>query len=59
MANKPVPPNSFLRHQRYLGWKNNQRLWQAADGDYYTWDSLHGEIEWYNKNGTIWEYGTP
>jgi hypothetical protein len=51
MSNESVPKNSFLNHQRYLGLKNNQRLWQSDDGDYYTWDRLHGEIEWYTKNG--------
>jgi hypothetical protein len=51
MANVSVPKNSFLWKENYLGFKNNQRLWQSADGDYYTWDRLHGEVEWYNKHG--------
>jgi len=36
----------------YLGFKNGQQLWRSPQGSrYYTWDSLHGEIEAYTKNG--------
>jgi hypothetical protein len=51
MANESVPPNGYLSKQHYAGLKNNQRLWRSDDGDYFTWDRLHGEIEWYTKNG--------
>lgn len=35
-----------------LGFKNGNKLWRSLDGDrYYTWDSLHGEIEVFNRRG--------
>ena len=43
--------STFLVKQvkiRHIG----ESRWRSADGSrYYTWDSLHGEIEVYNKNG--------
>jgi len=36
----------------YLGAKNGERRWRSSDGNrIYTWDSLHGEIEAFNKRG--------
>jgi hypothetical protein len=35
-----------------LGSVKGQKRWRSADGErIYTWDSLHGEIEVYNKRG--------
>ena len=36
----------------YLGFKHGNQLWRSPCGQrYYTWDSLHGEIEVFNKRG--------
>jgi len=35
-----------------LGERHGEKLWRSADGDrLYTWDSLHGEVEVFNKRG--------
>jgi hypothetical protein len=35
-----------------LGERNGQKVWQSSDGKrLYTWDSLHGEIEVFNRRG--------
>jgi hypothetical protein len=47
---KPVP--SFLDTCDRLKVQGNQRIWVSKDrNNYYTWDSLHGEIEGFNKRG--------
>lgn len=52
MPPKPIPRPSILDDCTYLGAFNNERRWRSADGDrLYTWDSLHGEIEVFNKRG--------
>ena len=51
MPNETVPEDGYLKQQKYLGLVNGQRLWTNDDGDYFTWDRMHGEIEWYNRNG--------
>jgi len=36
----------------YLGFKNGDQLWRSSCGRrLYTWDSLHGEIEVFNRRG--------
>jgi hypothetical protein len=36
----------------YLGYKHGQQLWRSTNPNrYYTWDSLHGEIEVFNARG--------
>jgi hypothetical protein len=36
----------------HLGFIHGNLLWRSPDGKrYYTWDSLHGEIEVFNKRG--------
>ena len=46
------PKPCFLDQQDYMGYRHGQQLWRSHDGDrYYTWDSLHGEIEVFNKRG--------
>jgi hypothetical protein len=48
----PVPPNSYLARQNYLGYKHGGRRWQSSGGDrLYTWDWHHGHIEAFNKRG--------
>ena len=52
MAGKPRPTPCFLDDQRSLGAKRGQRVWASQDGErLYTWDSLHGEIEVFNRRG--------
>ncbi|WP_373490304.1 colicin E3/pyocin S6 family cytotoxin [Parasphingorhabdus sp.] len=48
----PVPRPSFLDHCENLGAFNGEKRWRSRDGKrIYTWDSLHGEIEVFNKRG--------
>jgi len=48
----PIPKPSFLDECEYLGVFSGERRWRSHDGDrIYTWDSLHGEIEVFNKRG--------
>jgi hypothetical protein len=52
MAGKPVPKGSIL--ERFVSLKaiGGQKRWQSNQGDrLYTWDSLHGEVEVYNRRG--------
>jgi hypothetical protein len=52
VAAKSRPKPCFLDQMDDLGFKNGQRLWRSKNSDrYYTWDSLHGEIEVFNKRG--------
>jgi hypothetical protein len=52
VAKKPRPSPCFLDQMVYLGFKNGQKLWRSKNPDrYYTWDSLHGEIEVFTKKG--------
>jgi len=49
---KPIPRPSILDGCTPLGAFNKERRWRSADGNrIYTWDSLHGEIEVFNKRG--------
>lgn len=51
MAGKPIPKPSFLDDCIRIGY-NGEKRWKSEDNDrYYTWDSLHGEIEVFNKRG--------
>lgn len=52
MAGKPRPKPCFLDRQVRLGSVTGELRWRNADGDrLYTWDSLHGHIEAYDKRG--------
>ena len=52
MAGKPIPNPCYLDECESLGAVNNQRRWRNEKGDrIYTWDSLHGEIEVFDKRG--------
>jgi hypothetical protein len=49
---KPIPRPSILDGCTYLGAFDGERRWRSSDGQrLYTWDSLHGEIEVFNKRG--------
>ena len=48
----PIPTPCFLDNCESLGAFGGSRRWRSLDGKrLYTWDSLHGEIEVYNKRG--------
>jgi Cytotoxic len=48
----PIPDDSFLHEQEYLGFKHGSRRWRSSDGDrLYTWDDLHEHVEGYNPRG--------
>jgi Cytotoxic len=47
-----IPTPSFLDKCELLGAFGGHRRWRSLDGKrLYTWDSLHGEIEVYNRRG--------
>jgi hypothetical protein len=52
VSGKPRPKPCYL--DNFEVWKvvKKQRIWRNKDGTRnYTWDSLHGEIEVFNKRG--------
>jgi hypothetical protein len=52
VSGKPIPKPSFLDECTALGAVHGQKRWRSKDlTRLYTWDSLHGEIEVYNKRG--------
>jgi hypothetical protein len=52
VGGKSIPKPSFLDECKYLGAFNSQKRWRSKDHDrLYTWDSLHGEIEVFDKRG--------
>lgn len=52
MGRKPIPNPGFLDSCHYLGYVRGQRRWRTTEGDLLlTWDSLHGEIEAYDRLG--------
>lgn len=56
MPQKPRPSPCFLDQMVPLGAVDGQKRWQSPDGKrLYTWDSLHGEIEVFDKRG--WHLG--
>lgn len=47
-----IPKPSYLDECIFLGVFNKRKRWKSVDGSrLYTWDSLHGEIEVYNRRG--------
>lgn len=49
-----MPTNCFLRAGgvEYVGVRDGYKVWRSRSEDrYYTWDSLHGEVEAYDKRG--------
>ena len=52
MAGKPIPEDSYLHRQEYLGFVHGDQRWRSEDGKrLYTWDALHGEVEVFNGRG--------
>jgi len=52
VAKKHRPNPCYLDSMEYLGFKNGNTLWRSpCKRRYFTWDSLHGEIEVFNKRG--------
>lgn len=52
MSGKPVPKPSFLDECISCGAFNGVKRWKSNNGTkFYTWDSLHGEIEVFNRRG--------
>ena len=47
----PVPKPSILDNIEVSHISGGRKIWKSVDGRYYTWDSLHGEVEVYNKRG--------
>jgi len=49
---KTMPKPSILDNFEDLGLVNGERRWRSDGGKrLYTWDSLHGEIEVFNRRG--------
>jgi hypothetical protein len=51
MGRVPLPKPSFLDDCEYPGDIYGERRWRGPDGQLYTWDGLHGEIEVYVRRG--------
>lgn len=52
MGGVAIPKPSYLDECDSLGAINGVKRWRSKDGKrLYTWDSLHGEIEVFNKRG--------
>ncbi len=52
MAKKSIPKPSILDSCCVVGIEAGRKVYKNSDEDlYYTWDSLHGEIEVFNKRG--------
>lgn len=53
MSAVPIPkPCDYLDEMESLGAFNGHKRWRNKDGKLFVeWDSLHGEIEVYNKRG--------
>ena len=52
MGGKPIPKPSILDECEVVGIEGGRKVFRSPDGErYYTWDSLHGEVEAFNKKG--------
>lgn len=52
MGGKPIPKPSILDECEIVGIEKGRKVFKAPNGErYYTWDSLHGEVEVFNKRG--------
>lgn len=52
MGGIPLPKPCFLDNLEVFGIRNKKKIWRSEDGIFfYSWDSLHGEIEVFNKRG--------
>ena len=49
---KTIPKPSMLDDMESLGFIEGSKRWRNSDGSrLFTWDSLHGEVEVFNKRG--------
>ncbi len=52
MGGKPIPKPSILDNCEVVGIEGGKKVYRNQKRDrYYTWDSLHGELEVFNKKG--------
>ena len=52
MGGVPLPKPCFLDICEVFGVRGKKKIWRSNDTElFYTWDSLHGEIEAFNKRG--------
>ena len=52
MARIPIPIPSILDDCRVVGIEGGRKVYKdEVEGFYYTWDSLHGEVEVFRKTG--------
>lgn len=52
MGGKPRPKPSILDRCSFDGIEAGRKVYKDdGEGVFYTWDSLHGELEVFNKNG--------
>ncbi len=52
MGGKPIPTPSILDDCEVIQIQRGRKVYRNQKGDrYYTWDSLHGEVESFNKRG--------
>ncbi len=52
MAGKSIPKPSILDNCRVVGIEGGRKVYKDDNENiYYTWDSLHGELEVFNKKG--------
>lgn len=52
MGGIPRPKPSILDHLRVVGLEAGRKVYKDdVEGVYYTWDSLHGELEVFSKSG--------
>jgi hypothetical protein len=48
----PIPEPSYLDNFEFFRMVDGRKVWSNPDKSrFYTWDSLHGEIEVFNKRG--------
>lgn len=52
MGGKPIPKPSILDKCQVVRIEGGRKVFKDLQTDrYYTWDSLHGELEVFNKSG--------
>lgn len=52
MGGLPIPKPSILDNFRVSGIENGGKVFKDhSENIYYTWDSMHGELEVFNKSG--------
>jgi hypothetical protein len=50
MSPVPIPSNEFVDSLQRVKRKGEIR-WRDEEGNFYTWDPLHGEFEVFNSRG--------